>query len=177
MRSRMASARVDDTGREADPVAVAREIALRQLTAKDRTREELARALARRNVPPDAARVVLDRLEEVGLVDDARYASGLVESVQRRPRSRAVVRKELSDRGVPAEIVEDAIAALDADTERDAALGLARKKAKAVSGLPRPVAFRRVSGALARRGFGSSVVMWATAQALDCDDAASDDAC
>lgn len=172
----MASARARDTEREADPVAVAREIALRQLTAKDRTREELARALARRNVPADAARVVLDRFEEVGLIDDARYAANLVESVQRRPRSRAVVRKELSDRGVAVETVEDAIADLDADTERDAALGLAQRKAKAVSGLPGPVAFRRVAGALARRGFGSSVVMWATAHVLDSANAESGDA-
>src|SRR6185312_15430154 len=55
---------------DADPVAVAREICLRLLTERARTRQELAQALARKGVPADAAAAALDRFDEVGLIDD-----------------------------------------------------------------------------------------------------------
>ena len=50
----------------ADPAAVARAIVLRQLTNSPKSRLQLARKLAERNVPEDVAEAVLDRFEEVG---------------------------------------------------------------------------------------------------------------
>lgn len=58
----------------ADPLAVAREIALRQLTVRARSRAELAKALARSGVPDETGEQVLDRLAEVGLIDDTAFA-------------------------------------------------------------------------------------------------------
>ena len=65
---------------DADPYAVARTIVLDQLTVRARSRAELATTLARRGVPDDVAVSVLDRMEEVRLVDDAAFTA-LIEHV------------------------------------------------------------------------------------------------
>ncbi len=86
-----------------DPYKVAREIALRQLTVRARTRVELARVLARKQVPEDVAESVLDRFTEVGLVDDAAFARDWVAlratSTAQEPR---VLLGELAEKGVDA---------------------------------------------------------------------------
>ena len=74
--------------------AVARSIALRKLTARAHTRYELERALEAKNVPASANEAVLDRMQEVGLVDDASFAVDWVaSSQQRRHLSRRALRR------------------------------------------------------------------------------------
>ena len=63
---------------EADPESVARKILLDQLTGQARSRKELADKLATKNVPDDVATRLLDRFEEVGLVDDEAFARSWV---------------------------------------------------------------------------------------------------
>src|SRR5690348_669732 len=63
------AARVPD----ADPEAVARKILLDQLTGQARTRKELADKLSAKNVPTEIATQLLDRFEEVGLIDDEAF--------------------------------------------------------------------------------------------------------
>ncbi len=69
---------------DADVESVARAIALRKLTAKACTRHELDRALQAKNVPEGVIDGVLDRLQEVGLVNDASFAVDWVSSRQQR---------------------------------------------------------------------------------------------
>lgn len=141
-----------------DPEAVARSIVLRRLTARAHTRSELERALARKQVPEEAAGRVLDRMEEVGLVDDAAFAEAWVESrQQRRHLSRAALRRELARKGVDAEQADEALAAVDTDDEYAAALDLARRKARTMTGLDAVTVRRRLAGALGRRGFGAGL--------------------
>ena len=54
-----------------DPEEQARAICLRLLTGTPRTRRQLADALRKREIPDEVAEQVLDRFEEVGLIDDA----------------------------------------------------------------------------------------------------------
>ena len=60
---------------EPDPHDVARQIVLRQLTMAPRSRAQLEDKLRQRDCPDDVAAAVLDRLTEVGLVDDEAYAA------------------------------------------------------------------------------------------------------
>ena len=53
---------------------MARTILLDQLTGRARSRRELSDKLAAKNVPPEIATRLLDRFEEVGLVDDEAFA-------------------------------------------------------------------------------------------------------
>lgn len=149
---------MQDAGPPADPVAVAREIALRQLTTRARSRAELQKALDGKGVPAEAASEVLDRLTEVGLVDDAGFAEQWAQSRQRSGRSTRVIRQELRTKGLDAYAIDDALGGLSTESDYEAALALARKKAPAMASLAREVRYRRLAGALARRGFPSGVV-------------------
>jgi len=150
-------------------VAVAREIALRQLTVRQRTRAELQAALARRKVPEDAAREVLDRFTEVGLLDDAAFARDWVAGGARRMRGRRVLAQELVTRGVAPELIEQALAATDAEDDLEVARALVRRKLRAMNGLDRQVRFRRLCAALERRGFPRGVIVDVVREVLDDD--------
>ena len=68
---------------DADPEQVARTILLRRLSVAPRTRRELADDLRKRGIPDDVSARVLDRFEEVGLVDDTEFARMWAVSRQR----------------------------------------------------------------------------------------------
>lgn len=157
---------------DADPVEVARNIAFRKLAASARTRHELDAALQKKNVPDEVAATVLDRLEEVGLVDDEAFAQSWVESrQQRRHLSRSALRRELSSKGVDRDHVDAALATVDVEDELAAARALAAKKAASTAGLDPVVRHRRLVGVLARRGFGSGVIATVLGELRDDDGA------
>ncbi|MEA4943701.1 MAG: regulatory protein RecX [Propionicimonas sp.] len=143
----------------ADPVEVAREIALRLLTVRPRSHAELQAAMARKGVPDEAATEVLERFTDVGLIDDAAFARAWVDSGTRRVRGRRVLARELATKGIDRELITEVLAERSGDEEWEAALGFARRKAQTMTGLDRQTRFRRLSGALARRGFGTDVVL------------------
>lgn len=147
-----------DSGPAADPVAVAREVVLRLLTARARTRDELERALSARGVPEEAAAEVLDRFGELGLVDDAGFAQAWVEGRQRAGRSTRVIRQELRTKGVDADTIAETMEGLDPGADLRAAVAFAEKRARALAGVEPAVRYRRLAGALARRGFGPATV-------------------
>jgi regulatory protein len=149
---------------DADPEEVARGIVLNKLAVQARTRVELERALQGRDVPEEAAAAVLDRLTEVGLVDDVTFAHDWVASrQQRRHLSRTALRRELQTKGVDRDVIDEALADVEGADEHRAALDLASRRASTMGGLSREVAYRRLGGALARRGFSASI----TAQVLN----------
>ena len=155
----------DDLG---DPVSVARAICLRALTGAPRTRQQLAELLARRCVPEDAAAEVLDRLTEVGLIDDAAFARAWVSSRQSgRGLARGALRAELHAKGVDAELAAEAVALVDEDDERDAARRLVERRLAGMRRLDRAVASRRLIGMLARRGYPGGLAAVVVREALD----------
>ncbi|WP_232548086.1 regulatory protein RecX [Propioniciclava soli] len=133
---------------------MAREIGLRLLELRARSRAELATAMARKGVPAEVAARVLDRFEEVGLVDDAQFASLWVEGQQRRMKSARALRQELRTKGVDAETIDTALSDTPDDADYAAARALAEKKVRSMANLEPHVRYRRLAGALARRGFG-----------------------
>lgn len=158
----------------ADPEQVARLILLRQLEVGPRTRAQLASTLAARGVPDDAAVRVLDRFEEVGLIDDETFARLWVESRQAgRLLARRALRQELRQRGVAAETVDSALQDVSDDQEREAARALVRRRARGMAALPRPVQVRRLAGALARKGYPAGLSHAVIRDVLD--DLAQDD--
>ncbi|QQS02936.1 MAG: regulatory protein RecX [Austwickia sp.] len=123
-----------------------------------RSRAELEKKLAQRGCAPEVARVVLDRMEEVGLVDDEAYAGMLVRS-QRTGRglARTALRVELRKKGVEAEVIEDAVAEVSDEEERAEARRLVEKKLRTMHGLPAQVQARRLAAMLGRKGYGSEL--------------------
>jgi regulatory protein len=152
---------------DADVESVVRTIALRKLTAKACTRHELDQALHNKNVPPAAIDAVLDRLEEVGLVDDAAFAVNWVTSrQQRRHLSRRALRRELQAKGVESSEIDNALDHIDLDAELRAARDLVERKRAAMKGLSRDVQYRRLAGVLSRRGFDTTVTTQVLADVL-----------
>jgi regulatory protein len=155
-----------------DPASRARDICLRLLTGSARTRKQLADALRRKEIPDEVAEQVLDRLTEVGLIDDAAYARSWVE--QRR-RSRGLARRalagELRAKGVDGALVAEAVAAVDPDEEEAAARRLVERKLASTRGLDRQVRLRRLAGMLARRGYPEGLALRVVRAALDAEGA------
>jgi regulatory protein len=154
----------------ADPVAVAREICLRLLTDRARTRQELAQALARKGVPAEAAAAVLDRFDEVGLIDDAAFAGQWVRSRhQHRGLGRRAIAVELRRKGVADDVAGEALAEVDAESEARRARELVERKLRSVpvgTADQRAAAGRRLVGMLARKGYGAGIAYRVVREAL-----------
>lgn len=157
-------------GPDADPMEVAREIALRRLTMRDHSRNELDQALAAKDVPDDVREQLLDRFEELGLVNDQAFAESWTRARRSsRKLSKSAVRRELQSKGVEREVIDEALEPIEHDDEVALATELARKKWRQVHSLPREVAYRRMAGQLARKGFASSVVGQVLREVMDSD--------
>ena len=155
----------DDLG---DPESVARAICLRALTGAAKTRQQLADLLARRGIPEEAAVAVLDRLAEVGLIDDAAFARAWVGSRQSgRGLARRALRAELHAKGVDAEVAAEAVALVDEEDERAAARELVRRRLPGMHRLDRATATRRLMGMLARKGYPGGLAAAVVRDALD----------
>ena len=147
-----------ETAGESDPVNVARILVLRRLDSAPRTRAELEGYLSQRGVPDDAAAEVLDRFEDVGLIDDVAYAEGWVRSRHgTKGLGRRAVAAELRRKGVSDDIVAAALEPIDPAQERERAMALARSRYPQVMGLPYATQVRRLMGALTRRGYEISL--------------------
>ncbi|KRF11646.1 RecX family transcriptional regulator [Nocardioides sp. Soil797] len=144
----------DGSGNDADHEAVARKILLDQLTGQARSRKELADRLAKKNVPDEIAHRLLDRFEEVGLVDDDAFARAWIASRQPgKGLARRALAQELRRKGIDDLVAREALDEIDPDDEEAAARRLVRKKLRSMSGLDHVKATRRLVGMLARKGY------------------------
>ncbi|PSK63248.1 Regulatory protein RecX [Micromonospora sp. MH33] len=149
-----------------DEAELAREICLRQLAVRPRTRAELAGALAKRGISEEVADQVLDRYDEVGIVDDAAFARAWVSSRHTgRGLSRRALANELRQRGVDGEVAGEALDEIDEETEAETARALVERKLRSARGEPDAV-FRRLVGMLARKGYPAGVAIRAVKDAL-----------
>jgi len=149
-----------DASPDADPESVARGLLLRRLTVAPATRAQLADLLSSRGVPDDVATVMLDRFEEVGLIDDSSFAAMWVQSRRSgRGLSRRALRHELPQRGVDREVIESSLEQVTVDDERELARALVRRKLTSTARLDHQARVRRLVGMLARRGFPPGLSM------------------
>ncbi|WP_461028851.1 recombination regulator RecX [Streptomyces sparsus] len=150
-----------------DPVEQARAICLRLLTGSSRSRQQLADALRKRDIPDEAAEQVLSRFEEVGLINDVAFADAWVESRHRgRGLARRALAQELRTKGVEAAVIEEAVSQLQPEQEEATALALVERKLRATRGLDREKRIRRLAGMLARRGYSEGLALSVVRQAL-----------
>jgi regulatory protein len=150
-----------------DPYARAREVVLNQLTAGPRTRVQLQRAMTRKQIPEDVMSSVLDRFEEVDLIDDAEFARQWVESRHAgRGLARRALAYELRQRGVAEATVKSAVDELSTSDELTTARELVRRKASAMRADDPQRRLRRLAGMLARKGYSSGVAMQAIREEL-----------
>lgn len=153
---------------EPDPHSVARRIVLRQLAMGPRTRRQLEDKLRDRGCEPEVTAVVLDRMSEVGLVDDEAYAEMFVRSRQEtKGLAAGALRHELRQKGVADDLVDAALEEIDPEREKDQARSLVARRMRTMRGLDREVQTRRLASFLARKGYGPGVAYQVIREALD----------
>ena len=158
-------------GPDADPESVARTILLDQLTGRARSRKELSDKLKTKHVPPEVATRLLDRFEEVGLVDDGAFARTWVSQRQSasgggKGLDRRALAHELRRKGVDDETAREVLDELDPAAEEHAARELVRRKLRSLSRVDDQTATRRLVGMLARKGYPSGLAFAVVRSAL-----------
>lgn len=154
--------------------AKVRHRALLLLDHRARSRQEMQDRLIALDFAPDVVADVIADLERDRLIDDALFAQEWVrQRHQRRGKSKAVLDRELKEKGIAASIRGEALDIIDEDDEREKARELAVKKARSVkhdcsaNRDDYAKALRRIVGVLARRGFPQGMSMMVARQALD----------
>jgi len=139
----------------------ARALCLRLLTARARTRAELAGQLTKRGYPDDVSAAVLDRLADVGLVDDEDFAEQWVRSRHvNAGKGKRALASELRTKGIDDEVIAVVLADIDADAERVRAEQLVADKLRRerlTDGTDDVKVARRLVSMLARRGYHQSM--------------------
>lgn len=133
--------------------SAARRRALNILSARPLSRRELEKRLAEKGETPAHAAAAADYMEHLGYLNDEHYAKLLAEHYAAKGYGPRKVRDELYRRGVPRELWDGALAELQEPDDALDALVAAR-----LQRIPRPdrADLKRVSDALARRGYGWS---------------------
>lgn len=149
---------------ETDPYTRAKTIVYNQLAYSAKTRGQLRKKLQAEGFETELIEPLLDKFEAAKLIDDAEYAQTFVAQKSRTKKlSRAVLRRELAERGIRGEEAENALAQRTDEQEREDAAELVRKKLRPGMDLndraEKDKVTRRLVGMLARRGYSSSVSM------------------
>ena len=163
---------------EADHEAIARKILLDQLTGQARSRSELAKKLDAKDVPTELATALLDRFEEVGLIDDEAFARAWIASRQPgKGLARRALAQELRRKGIADEVAREALDEIEPEQEEQAARILVRKKLRnpSLGRVDDTVATRRLVGMLARKGYNSSMAFSVVKEELAASDRGASD--
>lgn len=147
-----------DAATDSDAESMARAIVMRQLAMTARSRGQLETKLRQRGCDDAVVAKVLDRMTEIGLVDDEAYAGMLVrEKHDVKGLARSALAHELRKQGVDPELADAALGQVDAADERLRAEQLATKKLRAMGGLAPDVQARRLGAMLARKGYPGEI--------------------
>lgn len=180
-------ARLERQAGETDQ-AVVINAAARFLELRSRSVDEVRRHLTKAAFPAELVDGAVERLLEIGLLDDRAYAQAWVESRDRsRPRGEGALRRELSLKGIDRETVAAVLgeradaaeaAAEDGDSgnaDEAAAEKLIHKNRSALSRIADPRARRsRAYALLARNGFDPEVCREVSARAAGLDEGADE---
>lgn len=155
----------------------ARNVVLRKLTGSAKSRHQLAQTLRERDFTESVIETVLDRMEEVQLIDDAEFARTWVRTRHElKGLGSAALRRELQERGVDTVHIDEALEQLTAEDEDAAAAELIANKLRGVT-VPhgqgpedrkeREKITRRMVGMLARRGHSPGAALKLVKEAID----------
>jgi len=170
-RQKSLEARRAEHAEVTDPSLVL-EAALRFLEPRQRSADEVRRRLLLRGYRPDLVDGCLERLVDLGIVDDAAFAQAWVESRDRaRPRGERALRAELRRKGIDRRVVDDVLETRETEqpaADATAARRVLERHASALARVADPRARRqRAYALLARSGFDSETAVEAISAMLE----------
>src|SRR5687768_11149970 len=151
--------------------------ALNLLSFRARSARELRRRLVEKGESADQVDKVIDRLRELGLVNDADFARQLARSKVAAGASRRRVQQEMFKRGVDRTVADEVVSDVFEEeevTDADSIERVARKKWRTLAALEPVTRRRRLAAFLARRGYAGEDV-WRVVRQLDADTPAEPD--
>jgi regulatory protein len=136
--------------------------AVRFLSYRPRSIEEVRRHLVKKNVPDSSIAVVIERLRQRGYVDDVEFARFWIANRDRfKPMGVRALRYELRQKGVDDEIVNATLAEVD---ENESAYRAAQARASRYKGNTRESFRHKLSAMLRRCGFSEYTINDVTLQ-------------
>jgi regulatory protein len=141
-----------------ETVQKATDRAMNYLASRPHSRQEVQRYLRQKETPPEMIDTVIERLNELDLINDEAFAEFWVESRSHfRPKGAQALRSELKMKGVQREVIDEVVTG-----EQDEELALTAGRKKAVTLVRQPDidfnTFRaRLGPFLQRRGFSYEV--------------------
>jgi len=132
--------------------------ALNFLAYRPRSEGEIRRKLHQGHYPDATIEQVLLKLRDWHYVDDQDFARRWIENRSaHRPRGSRLLAQELKAKGIQPEIMAEALDGAELDEVSDA-LDIARQRARKLHDLDPQIRERRLTGFLARRGYGFDVI-------------------
>jgi regulatory protein len=126
------------------------------LSYRQRSEGEIRQWLHKRGFASEVAETAIAKLKEQNLSDDFAFAKFWRDDrLSFRPKSKRLIKKELRDKKVASEIIEQVTGDMD---DEDIAYKLGSSRLSALAHLDYPDFYRRLSSYLAYRGFSYEVI-------------------
>lgn len=159
-----------------EAIEAAREVALRLLDSRSRSSGELRQAMTHKGFCEDTANEVVARLTRVGLVNDEAFARMLVsERLRGSGKTGRALVEEMRRKGLDESIIEEALKQVGEDELRERARDLAERRLRSMGSISRDVAYRRLAGMLARKGYAPSLSISVIVEVLNARDSFDED--
>ncbi len=130
--------------------------AYRYLNYRPRSEGELRQRLYQRGFRDEEIEKAISKLKEENLIDDFAFAQFWKDNrLSFKPKSRRLINRELRDKKVAQEIIEEVTQGIDDD---DSAYKLGRSRMRTLAHLDYPQFHRRLSNYLSYRGFTYEVI-------------------
>lgn len=146
----------------------AKNVAYYWVDQAEKSRHELFTKIKNKGITDDIANEVLDKMEELGYLDDNRFAENFVYSKQTYDKlgARAITYK-LKLKGVPQDIIDAALAGIDEESEEENAKLIALRKARVNKKLDTNKRIQQIAGMLARKGYSGSMIFRLAKEAVE----------
>ncbi|NJC81787.1 regulatory protein RecX [Planosporangium mesophilum] len=123
--------------------------------------------MRKRGIDDEIVDSVLDRYDEVGIINDEAFARAWVTSRHHgKGLARRALAGELRRKGVDPDAVGEALDELDPQTEEETAKALVARRMRIERSAPPDAAFRRLVGMLARKGYPAGLAIRVVKDAL-----------
>lgn len=158
---------------EEEKLAPAKAKAVRLINHRARSAYELSTRLLAAEFAPEIVERVVQRCKENGMINDEAFAYEWVRQRQaNQKKSRAVLRRELQDKGIALALIEATLENIDDEEQEEILWSVVWKKALSIKQVPADKteydkALRRIVGVAARRGFPQGQSLRIAKQALN----------